>query len=188
MQIEVICLARADPKPRAASSSPWVLFPYKAEHLLWPAGSVTAGVGPEGPCEDEDRHWAGGAAPYRRMTEQLKQTSPGQGSYYQEKQQQRSTKGDTQLQPLREPVPSPLHMRAAPCPSQFIQTLRQQETLQVTGAAPQPKPVPRTCFHPHLADEDSCPINTGSSRHQCHRRRRHPQGMQVSWAGRMDQV
>lgn len=43
MQIEVICLARADPKSQAASSSPWVLFPYKPEHLLWPAGSVTDG-------------------------------------------------------------------------------------------------------------------------------------------------
>lgn len=59
-----------------------------------------------GPREDKDKHWAGGAVPYHWMMEQLKQTSPRQGSYYQEKQKQRSTREDMQLQPLWEPVPS----------------------------------------------------------------------------------
>lgn len=59
-----------------------------------------AEVSLEGLYEDEGKHWVGGTVLQHQMMEQLKQTSPRHGSYYQEKQ--RSTWGHAQLQILQE--------------------------------------------------------------------------------------
>lgn len=62
-----------------------------------------------------------------------------------------------------------LHMRAVPCPSQFIQIFLQQDTVQAMGAALQPKKsvlMVKTCFLPHLAEEDPSSTDTGGSQDQ----------------------
>lgn len=124
----------------------------------------TAEVSLEGPYEDEGKHWVGGTVLQHQMMEQLEQTSPRHGSYYREKQ--RSTRGHAQLQILQE-----ASCCTVPYLSQFIQIFLQQHTVQAMGAALQPKSVPmfRTCFHPHLAEEDPSSVDTGGSWDECHR-------------------
>lgn len=114
----------------------------------------TAGVSLEGPYGDEGKHWAGGTVLQHQMMEQLKQTSP---------RRSRGAHRDTHR--ATDPAGALLlHV------SQFIQTFLQQDSVRVTGAAPQPKSVPmfRTFFHPHPAEEDPSSADTGGSQEQGH--------------------
>lgn len=124
----------------------------------------TARVGLEGPCEDEGKHWVGGTVLQHQMMEQLKETSPRHRSCHQEKQ--RSTQsyrscrrppaareGCTLPQPAHPDLPSAGHSPA---------------NRSSTAAKICVNLMFRTCFHPHLAEEDPSSVDTGGSQDQCH--------------------